>query len=197
MSPAAYGLLYGPHSLNTKLFLLVNHATHPILDHAARALIQIGSSRAVYVYVAVLAILSFANRKRFPASYLYVFAFATLVGILLEEGLKGMFQVPRPAAALGLDHVRVLGELKLKNGLPSGHAVFAAVVATTQGWRRGWQWNVPLWLFAAAVCWSRLYAGAHYPLDVIVGTAVGAFSGFAVWTFWEGIVGKFGGKKKR
>jgi undecaprenyl-diphosphatase len=196
MSPAVYQFLYGPGSLNTKIFLLVNHATHPLLDPLAKGLITVASSKAVYLYLAVLAIATFANRKRFPPSYLYVFAFATLVGIVLEEGLKGLFQVPRPAAALGLDHVRVLGEVKLKNSLPSGHAVFAAVVAMTQGWRRGWQWNLPLWMFAVVVCWSRLYVGAHYPLDVIAGTAVGAFAGYAVWEAWEGLSSKIGRKKK-
>lgn len=177
--------LYGPGSPNTDLFLMINQAHHPLLDPVMRWLIQLGSPKMFLVYLTVVGIVFLANRKKMPFSYIVVFALSTVVAILLERGLKGFFQVPRPVAALGLDDVRVLGQVLLKNALPSGHATFAAVLASSLGWHRDWRWKLPLWLFVALVCWSRIYVGAHYPLDVVAGVLVGAFAGISGWLMWE------------
>lgn len=185
MSYAILTFLYGPGSPNTDLFLMINRAHHPLLDPAMRWLTQLGSPKMFLVYLAIVGIIFLANRKKMPFSYIAVFALSTVVAILLERGLKGFFQVPRPAAALGLDDVRVLGQVLLKNALPSGHATFAAVLASSLGWNRDWRWKLPLWLFVTLVCWSRIYVGAHYPLDVVAGVLVGTFAGISGWLMWE------------
>jgi undecaprenyl-diphosphatase len=41
---------------------------------------------------------------------------------------------------------------------------------------KGW-WKALPWTLAAAVCLSRLYLGAHFPLDVIAGAGLGMFIG--------------------
>ena len=187
MPSSIYMFLYGRGSLNSDLFLAINHAHHPLLDPVMKALIQVGSPKMFLLYLAILGIVFLSNRKKMPFSYLVVFALGTAVALLLESGLKGVFQVPRPAAALGLDQVRVLGKVLLRDALPSGHATFAAALATTLGWGRKWHWKAPLWIFVVAVCWSRIYVGAHYPLDVIVGALVGLFAGVSAWTTWEKI----------
>ena len=61
---------------------------------------------------------------------------------------------------------------------PSGHAAtaFAGAVSLTYLWRRG----APLFfLLAAAIAFSRVYVGVHYPGDVLAGAASG--SGSASW----------------
>jgi membrane-associated phospholipid phosphatase len=43
--------------------------------------------------------------------------------------------------------------------------------------------RVPLFLLAAAVAWSRVYVGVHYPLDVLAGAVLGVAIGLAVVRF--------------
>ena len=61
---------------------------------------------------------------------------------------------------------------------PSGHAAtaFAGAVSLTYLWRRG----APLFfLLAAAIAFSRVYVGVHYPGDVLAGAALGSMVALA------------------
>jgi undecaprenyl-diphosphatase len=98
---------------------------------------------------------------------------------------------------MGLAKVRVLGELKLKSSLPSGHAVFSFMMAYTLGYGRGKEWKIPLWSFAVGVAVSRVYVGAHYPLDVVAGGLVGVVAGFTAWQAGEALGRSRGGSKKK
>ena len=56
---------------------------------------------------------------------------------------------------------------------PSGHAATSAAGAVILGYLLGRRaWGVAA--LAAAVAYSRVYIGVHYPLDVLVGAAIGA-----------------------
>ena len=63
--------------------------------------------------------------------------------------------------------------------LPSGHAAtsFAAAVILA---RYAPRLAVPLFGLAAAVAWSRVYVGVHYPGDVALGAALGLVVGGVV-----------------
>ena len=63
------------------------------------------------------------------------------------------------------------------NGFPSGHTAVAFAVATlVSGSLRGW-WRVVPFALAAMVGIARLYFGAHLPLDVLGGAALGVAIG--------------------
>ena len=55
---------------------------------------------------------------------------------------------------------------------PSGHAATAFACATVLAyWDR--RLAVPAYVLAAAIAWSRVYVGVHWPLDVLGGAVLG------------------------
>ncbi len=74
---------------------------------------------------------------------------------------------------------------------PSGHTTIAFATATTVTLQyKKWYIAVPAYLWAGATGYSRMYAGEHYPSDVLAGAAVGI--GSAYLAHW--ISGKIFGK---
>lgn len=176
---------YGVETLNHRLFMTINHLHHPLLDPVMEGCIALGSSLMVYVYAALLLLVAICRRDVMPYRYIAVYCLAVAIGIGIEETLKGICQIPRPAAAIGLDSILTIGEVKLRNSFPSGHATFSFVTAYVLGYRRSLRWKCPLYAFALLVAWSRVYVGAHYPLDVTAGALLGMATGFAVWRGYE------------
>ncbi|MDQ4148871.1 MAG: phosphatase PAP2 family protein [Actinomycetota bacterium] len=66
---------------------------------------------------------------------------------------------------------------------PSGHSASAAAFATGVGLELP-KASLPLAALAAAVGYSRVYTGAHYPGDVVAGAALGVALGVATTRFW-------------
>lgn len=65
-------------------------------------------------------------------------------------------------------------------GLPSTHAaVMGAVVAFMSVAAAGHPLLVVLGITALATAWARVYAGAHFPSDVLLGLALGGALGWA------------------
>jgi undecaprenyl-diphosphatase len=54
--------------------------------------------------------------------------------------------------------------------------VIFAITALVAPYLKGW-WKVLPWALAAAVCLSRVYLGAHFPLDVVAGAGLGILIG--------------------
>jgi undecaprenyl-diphosphatase len=65
---------------------------------------------------------------------------------------------------------------------PSGHSASAFAFATAFGGELPWV-ALPLRVAAAAVSWSRIHTGVHYPGDVVAGAVVGGAVGEAVGAF--------------
>jgi len=72
-----------------------------------------------------------------------------------------------------LQHVLVLVPRSTDFSFPSDHAVMAGAVAAGLWWvdRR---LGLVAGLAAVAMAFARVYVGAHYPLDVVAGLALGA-----------------------
>ncbi len=88
--------------------------------------------------------------------------------------------VGRSRPARILDGVRLRGREEGDLGFPSGHAaVSSALAAASSPWLDP-RWGRAAVALAFAVGLSRLYVGAHLPLDDVGGTALGAATGVGV-----------------
>jgi len=103
---------------------------------------------------------------------------AALLAVLLADGggnlVKGLVARPRPChALLG---VSLLSGCGRAFAFPSNHAMNMFALATALGYHyRRWVWA--LGGLAAAVSYSRVYLGVHYPGDVLGGAILGVAAG--------------------
>jgi membrane-associated phospholipid phosphatase len=99
------------------------------------------------------------------------------VGVyMLARVVKELVHRGRPEALIG--HVQARETFAAHSlGYPSGHAAVASALAVVMTpYLRGWVKLVPAAL-AVIVCIGRMYVGAHTPLDLIGGAAIGASAG--------------------
>ncbi len=99
---------------------------------------------------------------------------------ILSLTLKPLINLPRPAGVLSENSFTILGNPLLHHALPSGHtltvfSVASALFFATSPSRR----NLLLVLFVLATLTgiSRSAVGAHWPGDILVGSALGIWCG--------------------
>jgi membrane-associated phospholipid phosphatase len=99
------------------------------------------------------------------------------VGVyLLARVVKELVHRGRPEALIR--HVEARETFAARSlGYPSGHAAVAAAMAVVlTPYLRGW-WKVVPAVLTVIVCIGRMYVGAHTPLDLIGGVAIGVSAG--------------------
>ena len=123
----------------------------------------------------VLLMLVFGNRN----TKLLAVELAALfiVGIIAGEIAKNIAFRERPYAKLvGLITLHVSPDTD--SSFPSGHAIIVSIGAffVLTKFKPGWKARAVallLTLEAVIVCYSRIYVGVHYPLDVLAGVLLG------------------------
>jgi undecaprenyl-diphosphatase len=156
-------------AIDERLLVAARRLHGPWRTRLARALTRAGDSSSWTVVVLVL-LAAGQPLAVLPARL----AAATLLGTLLSQALKRSLHRPRPTSAIvGFE---ALAENPDRFSFPSGHttAAFAAAVALA---------GAPFGLGPAALVLavgigaSRVYLGAHYPLDVAAGVVLGSVAG--------------------
>lgn len=94
---------------------------------------------------------------------------------LAVKAVKPFIRRDRPA--LTFDATRVLGRAQGGLGYPSGHAAVATAMAAVAAPHVPRRWRPLVWAVALVVGPARMYVGAHLPLDVLGGTALGVAVG--------------------
>ena len=103
---------------------------------------------------------------------------ALAVNTVITQGLKYAINRQRPYKHYPLlIHPYVATESG--QSFPSGHTSEAFAMAASLSIEcKKWYVVVPAYTYAAAVGYSRLYLGEHYPTDVIAGAAIGIGSAY-------------------
>ena len=96
----------------------------------------------------------------------YMFAVSFLVAFALTALLKWALDLPRPATALG-PVVRLLAPEETGHGFPSGHSVYAALLAAAVWPLTRGLGHLVLLVLVFWVGYSRIALGAHFPADVL------------------------------
>jgi undecaprenyl-diphosphatase len=73
-----------------------------------------------------------------------------------------------------LEEVRIRGAAASGLGFPSGHAAVATTIVLVLLPYLIWRWRWALLALPLIVAVARVYVGAHLPLDVVAGLAIGA-----------------------
>lgn len=124
----------------------------------------------VLVVGPIAAIIAALFRKFRLAAALLV---ATLAKLGLERVVKAFVSRQRPGTSIGRD-IHVRGDVSVRGeSFVSGHAVLiAAIACVVAPYLRG-RWKILPWVIVGLVMLTRVYVGAHNPLDVICGAGLG------------------------
>ncbi|MBB6499045.1 phosphatase PAP2 family protein [Pedobacter cryoconitis] len=125
---------------------------------------------------------------------------ASLVSLIFSSLLKKIFAVPRAAAVFDNHSFVILGKtLTGNNSLPSGHSITVFTILTVllfgfmpKKLKYKILWSIFIVITGLIFAFARVGAGAHYPLDVIIGCIIGYISGllgifinekYKIWTW--------------
>jgi undecaprenyl-diphosphatase len=144
---------------------VVHHRAEPF-DTIFVWLSRIGSFGIVWILVA--AALAFLWKR--PTALPLVF----LVQILAEAITRlGKTLIDRDRPAFHYAEPPPLMQIPHTHSFPSGHAASSFACAATLARYTSRRVAIALFVLAALIAWSRVYVGAHYPLDVVAGAVVG------------------------
>jgi membrane-associated phospholipid phosphatase len=149
---------------------------------AESAVFRVLNGTTVLPFLLVWAVMQLGNVLVVPAATLVAAAFrrwrpavellvAGTAAYLLAKEVKGIWPRGRPDGLLS--DVVIRGAEAHGRGFVSGHAATLAALATV-----AWPWlgrrgRIAVGVLVAVVCLTRVYVGAHLPLDVVGGAALG------------------------
>ncbi len=168
-------LLSAAHSADVWAFLAINHGSQTTLFDALMPVLSDKRYALLPGAVAVLTFLVWQGRR--AAATLLVLGLAVGLsdwsGALLKEAIQRI----RPCHVIPAVHLLV--GCTRSFSLPSNHAVNMTALATA-AWITRTPGRVVLCVLAAGVAFSRVYVGAHYPGDVLLGGLWGGAIGWLV-----------------
>jgi glycosyltransferase 2 family protein len=98
---------------------------------------------------------------------------AMVLKLALERAVKGLVTRERPGTSIGLD-IETRGDVSIRGeSFVSGHALLVTALAGLVAPYLPGRWRIVPWVVAAGVLFGRVYVGAHNPLDVVCGAALG------------------------
>jgi undecaprenyl-diphosphatase len=133
---------------------------------------KLGTLGLIWVLIA----LAIALSRRRPDLLVLVLA-ADGAADLLAYAVKRLVDTDRPPVRYAKPEPLV--GVPRDHSFPSGHAATSFACATVLAFAFP-RLAAPLYLLAAAIAFSRVYVGVHYPLDVLGGALLGALVAIAL-----------------
>lgn len=163
-------------TLDGAILLWIQTFLRGLLDPVVCFYTHLGDAGLLWIALS-LVFLCFPKTRR---AGLFGLAALALGFLCTNVVLKHLVARPRPWLTVeGLTPLVREGD---PNSFPSGHtcSAFAAAGAWFRTLPERWM-GVAALVFAAAMGFSRLYVGVHFPSDVLVGGLIGFACGQAVW----------------
>ena len=161
---------------NKNLFLFINGYHYPFFDKVM--LLFTSTGNGLVIAAILLIMLAVFDKKKMFRVFITVLLAGVMGGVVVHLLKLGVGD-SRPLAIFPEAHF--LGDPLRMGSFPSGHTQLCFSTATILVKEYEKRWKL-LYLWAIVVGFSRIYVGAHFPLDVIAGGIIGYLSGkFLLW----------------
>ncbi len=141
----------------------------------------------LYLFLVAFVLLNFGKKR-------WLVLLGVAISLLLADQIsshviKPITQRERPCReAIFAETVRLRvdqcgGGYSFPSSHAANHFAVAVFVAGVLGWRRRVTLGLGIW--AAAIAFSQVYVGLHFPGDVFFGAILGGATGWLVWQFFE------------
>ncbi|MDX2129467.1 MAG: phosphatase PAP2 family protein [Chloroherpetonaceae bacterium] len=182
--------------LNESLFFTINNGLqNPVNDYLIGYSTFLGDGKFLFP-ILVISLFLFRRTEFLKYLLLAVSTFA-IAGIVLNL-MKAMFGMPRPltffkeSIEIGQVAINVMFEPLYYHSFPSGHSqtAFTAAHFISKVFLRSGEgeqmflWKGLPYLVAIVVGISRIYVGAHFPIDVFIGALLGWGISSGLWWFY-------------
>jgi undecaprenyl-diphosphatase len=170
--------------LDQQLFLFLNSLNSPFMDQVMHAI----SGKIIWVplYLAILIYLGITYKRKFWIILIFIILAATFtdqISVLFKNAVQRLRPCHEPALQ-GLVHL-FNGECGGLYSFVSSHAAnsFDVAFLSLLFIRKRW-YTISIISWAAVICYSRIYLGVHYPLDVFCGAIQGALVGWGFYSLY-------------
>jgi membrane-associated phospholipid phosphatase len=150
--------------LDLALYRAVADTRTPVLDAALSRL----SRAANYSRLSTGIALALAGGRQGARAAARGMLSVGVTAAVVNLAFKPLMRRQRPNRTRSFTTARLRVRMPVTRSFPSGHAAAAFAFATGAGRELAWV-GPPLYVLAAAVGYSRVHTGVHYPLDVAAG----------------------------